>query len=79
MTGGAAYYLLIEPLIRRRVLVEALRILASGNTRLPRAEELLVQALLAGLRKKDIALARFALACVRAQLHACMKTVVRCL
>lgn len=69
VVGGVLYFWVIEPLRRRRLLVEALKILEVGAAaKLPRAEELLDQALLAGLRKRDIALARFALAYVRAQL-----------
>jgi tetratricopeptide (TPR) repeat protein len=64
-----AYFFLIEPLRRRRPLKEALKILRQDERpQFARAEELLDQSLLAGLRKKDIALARFALGYLRARL-----------
>ncbi len=63
------YFLLIEPMRRRRPLKEAIAILAQDRREeFVRAEELLNQSLLAGLRRRDVATARFALGCVRALL-----------
>lgn len=73
------YFLVFEPWRRRKPLREALTIIRQDQRPLyPQAEELLNQSLLAGLRKKDVALARFMLAFLRATLgkHAEAATVL---
>ncbi|MFM9966076.1 MAG: hypothetical protein ACKV2Q_33260 [Planctomycetaceae bacterium] len=60
------YFFVIDPMLRRRPLREAMQIIQLDHRpRFPHAEELLEQSLLAGLRRKDIARARFALAYLR--------------
>jgi len=63
------YFLVLVPRRKRRPLLEALRIVETdSHADFAHAEELLNQALTAGLRAQDIADARFALAYVRARL-----------
>jgi tetratricopeptide (TPR) repeat protein len=65
----AVYLLLLLPRKRRRPLRKALAIIQHQDLdNFPRAEELLTAALVAGMRRRDIAEARFALAYVRARL-----------
>jgi tetratricopeptide (TPR) repeat protein len=69
LAGVLAYFFVLEPIRRRRPLQEALKIIESDQrSQFAKAEHLLDQALLAGLRKKDIAQARFALAYLRSLL-----------
>lgn len=69
LAGMLVHFLVLVPRRRRRPLLEALAILQSDNKhRLPEAERLLGEALTAGLKPRDIAEARFALAFVRAEL-----------
>jgi hypothetical protein len=64
----ALHFLVLQPRKRRRPLLEALELLESDDPHhLEEAERLLVDVLTAGLPKKDIATARFALAYVRAR------------
>lgn len=66
VVGILVYFLIIVPYRRRKSLREALRILHKDQRPMfSRAEELLDHALLAGLRKKDIAQARFAMGYLR--------------
>ena len=63
------YFLIIQPRRKRRSLLQALRIIeADDRASFEQADDLLNTALTAGLRAKDIAEARFALAYVRARL-----------
>lgn len=63
------YFLWLQPRRRRRPLLEALEIIERDDRHnFPQAEELLKAALISGLRARDIAEARFALAYVRARL-----------
>jgi len=67
--GLLGYFFIYEPYRRQRPLREALQILHKEQRPLySKAEELLDQSLLAGLRKKNISISRFALAFVRSQL-----------
>lgn len=60
------YFLVYEPIRRRRPLRAALQIIQDDQrSRFNEAEELLDRSLLAGLRRKDIAQARFAMALLR--------------
>lgn len=78
ITGGAlilallslaVYMLFIKPWLNARPLREALSIIERNDaSEFPRAEELLGQSLIRGLRPKKVAEARFALAYVRARL-----------
>ncbi len=69
LAGLALYFLAWVPYRRRKPLREALEILRRQDAdEYPRAEGLLSRALEAGLRRADVAEARFALAYVRAQL-----------
>ena len=66
MLGLLAYFFVYEPFRRQRPLRKALRIIQKEQRPLyQKAEELFDQSLLAGLRKKNIAVARFALAYLR--------------
>jgi hypothetical protein len=70
IAGVLIYAKLILPGRRRRPVVEALGLLQSEDAdALVRAEALLVDGVTAGLRKRDLADARFALAYVRARLE----------
>ncbi|MDQ3804813.1 MAG: hypothetical protein M3416_13410 [Acidobacteriota bacterium] len=65
----ALYFLVISPRRKRRPMLEAFEIInRDEHAEFPRAESLLGEALTKGLRAKDIADARFALAYVRARL-----------
>lgn len=67
--GVLLLFLVILPRRRRRPLLQALSIIDQDERpRFPEAEELLGMALIAGLRRRDIAETRFALAYVRARL-----------
>jgi hypothetical protein len=69
LVGGTSllFFFVIQPARKRRPLVEALQIIAHGQTEMyEKAEELLSLAITAGLRKKDIQEAYFARAYVRA-------------
>lgn len=67
LLGVLGYFFVFEPMRRRKPLRQALQIIQKNQRpQFPHAEELLDQSLLAGLRKKDIAQARFALALLRA-------------
>jgi tetratricopeptide (TPR) repeat protein len=67
--GVLLFFLVILPRRRRRPLLQALSIIDKDERpRFPEAEKLLGTALIAGLRKRDIAETRFALAYVRARL-----------
>jgi tetratricopeptide (TPR) repeat protein len=69
LVGLALYFWVYLPYRRRKPLREALEIILRQDTdAYGRAEELLSRALEAGLRRADVAEARFALAYVRAQL-----------
>lgn len=63
------YFLILRPRLRRRPLLAAIPLLDSDLRRdLELAEEFLVEALTAGLRRRDIIDTRFALALARAKL-----------
>jgi hypothetical protein len=64
--GLLGYMFVFDPWRRRRPLKEALSILQDDRrNQFDRAEELLDQSLVAGLRRKDVATARYALAYLR--------------
>ena len=63
------YFLIIQPGRKRRTLLQALQIIAADDrANFQQAEDLLNTALISGLRARDVAEARFALAYVRARL-----------
>lgn len=64
----AVYALVILPRKRRRPLLAAIKLVTSGDDALEEAERLLVDALTRGLRKRDLADARFVMSYVRARL-----------
>jgi tetratricopeptide (TPR) repeat protein len=67
--GSLLFFLVVQPARRRKPLLQALRIISSGQTEMyEEAEELLARAITAGLKKKDIQEAFFARAYIRAQL-----------
>ena len=69
VTPLLVYFLWFQPRRKRRPLLEALAIVdRDERAAFPQAEELLTTALIAGLRARDIAMARFTLAYVRARL-----------
>ncbi len=64
-----AYLFLLQPAKKRKPLLEAVKIVeADTESEFPLADEKLTQALTAGLKKSDIAVARFLQAYVRARL-----------
>lgn len=66
LLGMLAYFFVLDPMRRRKPLKAALKIIERDQRpQFSHAEELLDQSLLAGMRKKDIAQARFALAFLR--------------
>lgn len=69
LLGFAVYFLILQPRRRRRPLLRAVPLLASDEReKLQEAERLLSEAVTAGLRKRDLAEARFALGFVRGML-----------
>jgi tetratricopeptide (TPR) repeat protein len=67
---SALYFFVIQPRRKRRLMIEALEIILKDDAaNFSRAEELLCEALTKGMRAKDIAETRFALAYVRARMN----------
>jgi hypothetical protein len=69
LLGLVIFFLVIQPRRKRRPLLEALEIIKrDDHAAFPHAEELLSASLIAGMRARDIAEARFALAYIRSRL-----------
>jgi tetratricopeptide (TPR) repeat protein len=72
----AVYFFIVQPHRKRRPLVQALAIVENDDeNKLPKAAALLGQALVSGLKKKDVEEARFALSYVRARLGKCVEAL----